>query len=63
MGIAFATKLILFLYCYSLRKKYSQIKILWEDHRNDLFINGFGLLTSVGGSKLRYAHLRTNNGP
>ncbi|TKA30935.1 hypothetical protein B0A54_14543 [Friedmanniomyces endolithicus] len=32
----------------------SQIRILWEDHRNDLFINGVGLLTSVGGSKLRW---------
>jgi hypothetical protein len=27
---------------------------LWQDHRNDLFINGFGILTSVGGSKLRW---------
>ncbi|KAK9385104.1 hypothetical protein V1515DRAFT_640734 [Lipomyces mesembrius] len=27
---------------------------LWEDHRNDLFINGFGILTSVGGSKLAW---------
>ena len=26
--------------------------ILWQDHRNDLFVNGFGVLTSVGGSKL-----------
>jgi divalent metal cation (Fe/Co/Zn/Cd) transporter len=28
--------------------------ILWEDHRNDLLINGFGILTSVGGGKLRW---------
>ncbi|KAK4575112.1 hypothetical protein LTR86_000964 [Recurvomyces mirabilis] len=54
VAIAFVTKLSLFLYCWSLRNKYSQIRILWEDHRNDLFINGFGLLTSVGGSKLRW---------
>ena len=53
VAVAFATKLALFLYCWALRNKYSQIRILWEDHRNDLFINGFGLLTSVGGSKLR----------
>jgi divalent metal cation (Fe/Co/Zn/Cd) transporter len=33
---------------------YSQIRILWEDHRNDLIINGFGILTSVGGSKLKW---------
>ena len=38
--IAFATKLALFMYCWALRNKYSQIRILWEDHRNDLFING-----------------------
>ena len=25
---------------------------MWQDHRNDLLINGFGILTSVGGSKL-----------
>ena len=50
--IAFFTKFSLFLYCWALRNKYSQVRILWEDHRNDLFINGFGVLTSVGGSKL-----------
>jgi cation diffusion facilitator family transporter len=54
VGIAFATKFSLFLYCWALRNKYSQVRILWEDHRNDLFINGFGVLTSVGGSKLKW---------
>ncbi|KAK2747751.1 hypothetical protein FQN57_001781 [Myotisia sp. PD_48] len=54
VSIAFATKLSLFLYCWALRNQYSQVRILWEDHRNDLFINGFGILTSVGGSKLRW---------
>ncbi|KAK2863654.1 hypothetical protein FQN49_004120 [Arthroderma sp. PD_2] len=52
--IAFATKFALFLYCWALRNQYSQVRILWEDHRNDLFINGLGILTSVGGSKLRW---------
>ncbi|KAL2431517.1 Metal tolerance protein 3 [Exophiala dermatitidis] len=52
--VAFCTKLGLFLYCWALRNQYSQVRILWEDHRNDLFINGFGVLTSVGGSKLRW---------
>lgn len=37
-----AIKFLLFLYCYSLRTKSSQVLVLWEDHRNDLFINGFG---------------------
>jgi len=54
VAIAFTTKLCLFLYCWALRDVYSQIRILWEDHRNDLFINGFGLLTSIGGSKLKW---------
>lgn len=52
VAIAFTTKFGLFLYCWALRNKYSQVRILWEDHRNDLSINGFGVLTSVGGSKL-----------
>ena len=50
--IAFATKLALFLYCMGIKQNYSQVEILWQDHRNDLLINGFGVLTSVGGSKL-----------
>ncbi|KAJ5774765.1 hypothetical protein N7457_009661 [Penicillium paradoxum] len=54
VAVAFATKFALFLYCWALRNQVSQIRILWEDHRNDLFINGFGILTSVGGSKLRW---------
>lgn len=54
VAIAFCTKLTLFFYCWALRNSYSQIRILWEDHRNDLFINGFGLLTSIGGSKLKW---------
>ncbi|KAI9013147.1 hypothetical protein BC832DRAFT_282184 [Gaertneriomyces semiglobifer] len=53
VGTAFAVKFILFLYCFSLRE-YSQVRMLWEDHRNDLFVNGFGILTSVGGGKLKW---------
>jgi len=52
--VAFTTKFCLFLYCWALKDKYSQINILWQDHRNDLMINGFGILTSVGGSKLKW---------
>lgn len=54
VAVAFTTKLALFAYCWTLRNVYSQIRILWEDHRNDLFVNGFGLLTSFGGSKLKW---------
>ena len=42
VGAALGVKVILFLYCFSLRNKDSQIRMLWEDHRNDLFLNGFG---------------------
>ncbi|KAF5368359.1 hypothetical protein D9758_002441 [Tetrapyrgos nigripes] len=51
---ALFVKLLLFLYCYSLRKNSSQVRVLWEDHRNDLWINTFGILMSTGGSKLRW---------
>ncbi|KAL4815270.1 hypothetical protein BDW67DRAFT_186058 [Aspergillus spinulosporus] len=51
---AFVVKLTLFLYCFDLRNKYSQARIPWEDHRNDLLINGFGILTSVDGSTIKW---------
>jgi cation diffusion facilitator family transporter len=54
VSVAFATKFALFLYCWPMKDIYSQVYILWEDHRNDLFINGLGLLTSIGGAKLRW---------
>ncbi|KAJ7897232.1 CDF-like metal transporter [Mycena olivaceomarginata] len=54
VAAALAVKLVLFIYCFSLRKKSSQVLVLWEDHRNDLWINGFGILMSTGGSKLRW---------
>jgi divalent metal cation (Fe/Co/Zn/Cd) transporter len=54
VAVAFATKLGLFLLCWTVKDTYSQVDILWRDHRNDLFINGFGILTSVGGSKLKW---------
>lgn len=54
VAVALTVKIILFLYCYSLRNTYSQIGILWRDHRNDLPVNAFGLLTSIAGSKLAW---------
>ena len=53
-GVSFGVKMGLFLYCGALRGRYSQVRIVWQDHRNDLFINGFGILTSVGGSKIAW---------
>lgn len=50
--VAFATKFSLFLYCWGIKDKYSQVNILWQDHRNDLAVNAVAILTSVGGSKI-----------
>lgn len=54
ISVATVVKIILFAYCYSLRGQFSQIRILWEDHRNDIIINAAGLCTSVLGSKVRW---------
>ena len=35
-------KILLFLYCSGFKAQSSQVRVLWEDHRNDIFINGFG---------------------
>jgi len=40
-------KFLLFLYCFAARKGSSQVQMLWEDHRNDLFVNGFGKMDPV----------------
>jgi hypothetical protein len=40
--IIVGVKFVLFLYCSAVRKNSSQVHVLWEDHRNDLFVNGFG---------------------
>ncbi|WWD19661.1 hypothetical protein CI109_104123 [Kwoniella shandongensis] len=54
VGGAFAVKLALFLYCFAIRRSSSQVQVLWEDHRNDLLTNGFGILTAAGGAKLAW---------
>ncbi|THU78750.1 CDF-like metal transporter [Dendrothele bispora CBS 962.96] len=54
VAAALFMKILLFIYCFSLKKSSSQVEILWEDHRNDIFLNGFGILMSCGGSKLRW---------
>ncbi|RCI13719.1 hypothetical protein L249_8151 [Ophiocordyceps polyrhachis-furcata BCC 54312] len=51
---AFATKLGLFFYCWSIKNRYSQVKILWKDHRNDLFVNGFGVMTALAGAQFAW---------
>ncbi|WWC64549.1 uncharacterized protein I303_107159 [Kwoniella dejecticola CBS 10117] len=52
--VAFAVKFSLFLYCMAIRHSSSQVQVLWEDHRNDLLTNGFGILTASGGAKLAW---------
>ncbi|KAG2135276.1 cation efflux protein [Suillus clintonianus] len=54
VAAALGVKFALFLYCYTLQSKSSQVQVLWEDHRNDLFINGFGILMSAGGSRFSW---------
>ncbi|CAD6957765.1 unnamed protein product [Tilletia caries] len=54
VGIAFVTKFVLFVYCYGIRSHSSQVQVLYEDHRNDLFINGFGIFTSAAGAKFAW---------
>ncbi|KAJ0337543.1 hypothetical protein COL922a_006643 [Colletotrichum nupharicola] len=39
---------------WSIKHIYSQVEILWRDHRNDLFINGFGIFTFSAGSKIKW---------
>ncbi|KAK8853245.1 hypothetical protein IAR55_003947 [Kwoniella newhampshirensis] len=54
VAVAFAVKFALFLYCYAIKRSSSQVQVLWEDHRNDLLTNGFGILTAAGGAKLAW---------
>ncbi|KAI9651680.1 MAG: hypothetical protein M1831_000526 [Alyxoria varia] len=52
IGGSFLVKLVLFLVCWAVRNKDPQIQMLWQDHRNDLFVNGIGLATLVIGGEL-----------
>ncbi|ODN94777.1 cation diffusion facilitator 1 [Cryptococcus wingfieldii CBS 7118] len=54
VAVAFGVKFALFLYCMAIRKSSSQVQVLWEDHRNDLLANGFGILTASAGAKLAW---------
>jgi hypothetical protein len=54
VGAALGVKFVLFLYCYTLRTSSNPVRVLWQDHRNDLFVNSFGILMSAGGSRLRW---------
>ncbi|PLW09734.1 hypothetical protein PCANC_24013 [Puccinia coronata f. sp. avenae] len=51
---SFLAKGILFLYCWAIRNQDGQVRVLWEDHRNDLFINAFGIFTNAAGAKIKW---------
>ncbi|KAL9560196.1 hypothetical protein MBANPS3_000048 [Mucor bainieri] len=48
---ALAVKLFLYIYCKSL-SQFNSAKILAQDHRNDLLVNGLGLTTGIVGSRI-----------
>ncbi|EIM20364.1 CDF manganese transporter [Wallemia mellicola] len=54
VGFAFLVKIVLCIYCGMTKHLSSQIEILFIDHRNDLPVNGFGILTSAGGTVLKW---------
>ena len=47
-------KFLLFLYCSGFRAQSSQVHVLWEDHRNDIFINGFGTYSGLWSYSIPY---------
>ncbi|RKP27788.1 hypothetical protein SYNPS1DRAFT_12152 [Syncephalis pseudoplumigaleata] len=49
--IALGTKIVLFFYCYALRK-YPSADILAQDHRNDIIVNAFGLSMFLLGNHI-----------
>ncbi|RUS16638.1 hypothetical protein BC937DRAFT_90973 [Endogone sp. FLAS-F59071] len=53
VSIALGTKFFLYLYCSALAQ-YSTAKVLAQDHRNDLFVNGLGLTTALLGGKISW---------
>ncbi len=56
-------KFLLFLYCSGYRNASSQVRMLWEDHRNDLFINGFGERRPSRVTAIHACVLRANRPP
>lgn len=51
-----AVKLALFIYSFSIRNQSSQVQVLWEDHRNDLFVNSFGEFCRIRSFSCDDAH-------
>jgi cation diffusion facilitator family transporter len=53
VAAALVAKLGLFLYCFSVRQ-YPSARVLAQDHRNDLFVNSFGLAMSILSTKYEW---------
>ncbi|POW04436.1 hypothetical protein PSTT_10365 [Puccinia striiformis] len=54
VSASFVAKGLLFIYCWAVRNQDGQVRVLWEDHRNDLFINAFGIFTNAAGAKIKW---------
>ncbi|KAI8872724.1 hypothetical protein GQ42DRAFT_119009 [Ramicandelaber brevisporus] len=52
VGIAIAVKFGLYLYCRAIASYFPAARIFATDHRNDLSVNGFGLIMSILGSRV-----------
>ena len=50
LALAIVVKVILFFYCYALRK-YPNAKVLAQDHGNDVLLNVFGIALSIAGDR------------
>ncbi|OGM42237.1 cation diffusion facilitator family transporter [Aspergillus bombycis] len=50
VGVAIFSKFCLFVYCFSLRR-YPAAHVFFIDHRNDLAVNGFGLIMAIVGER------------
>lgn len=55
--LSIGIKFLLFLYCFAIRKNSSQVQVLWEDHRNDVFVNAFGKIAPLLRPLARSANL------
>ncbi|KAI7889273.1 cation efflux family-domain-containing protein [Mucor mucedo] len=51
VSAALAVKLLLYIYCKTI-SQFSSARVLAQDHRNDLLVNGLGLTTGIVGSRV-----------
>ncbi|KAI7877146.1 cation efflux protein [Lichtheimia hyalospora FSU 10163] len=51
VATALGVKFLLYIYCSTL-SQYSSAKVFAQDHRNDILVNGLGLISGILGSRL-----------